>query len=132
MIVGETMSGKTTTYQILKQAMTNLTNEGAPGMQRVEYSIINPKSITIDQLYGFSDPITKEWNEGIFAFIFKKYSVSKTPNRKWIIFNGPVDADWIENMNTVLDDNKKLCLSSGDTIIMSDKMTMMYEVNDLA
>ena len=60
------------------------------------------------------NPDTKVWTEGVIPSIMKECEADWDKDElKWIVFDGPVDALWIENMNSVLDDSRMLCLSNG-------------------
>ncbi|KAM4654602.1 LOW QUALITY PROTEIN: dynein axonemal heavy chain 1 [Amazona ochrocephala] len=135
MLVGPMGSGKTQSYQVLAAAVTSLKGQPAASggnYEAVRYFVLTPKSITMGQPYGEFNLLTHEWTDGILSSLLQRGAAATDTIKKWYVFDGPVDALWIENMNTVLDDNKKLCLSSGEIIKLSESMTMMFVVQDLA
>jgi len=134
MLVGSAGTGKSTVYRTLASSLTQLNEEGSPDSahQKVHYYPLNPKAITLGELYGQVSRTTGDFTDGIVPILVRAAKDDQTLSKKWIVFDGPVDAVWIESMNTVLDDNKMLCLVNGERIKLPDTITMLFEVNDLA
>ncbi|XP_047672459.1 dynein axonemal heavy chain 6 isoform X2 [Tachysurus fulvidraco] len=136
MLVGPTGGGKTTVYHVLADALLTLYEaegcEANPFYQPVKTYVLNPKSVSMGELYGEANPLTMEWNDGLMALCVRAASNDPTDTHKWVVSDGPVDALWIENMNTVLDDNKMLCLANSERIKLTPSIHMVFEVQDLA
>jgi dynein heavy chain len=139
MLVGQTMTGKTRAATTLAEALSTLHKNGIEASHEAHTRFffaatihrLNPKSITMSEMYGDINRVTREWQDGVLSNIVRDLVRRTTPDRHWVTFDGPVDAIWIENMNTVLDDNKLLCLVNGERIKIPDIISIMFEVQDL-
>ena len=129
MIVGPTGGGKSLVLETLKNA--RLASENV----HVKMSVLNPKAQPLNELYGEMDPVTRDWTDGILSRLFRELNAplpaGKENEMRWIIFDGDVDALWVENMNSVMDDNKLLTLPNGERIRLQAHCAMICETFDL-
>lgn len=125
MLVGPAGSGKSKIIKMLQKALENTLGVSHRSIK------LNPKALEANELYGRTDSRSGEWVKGIFASIWEKYNNMELPSITWIIEDGPVDTLWIEDLNSVLDDNKLLTLSNGDRFPMTDNTKIMFENENL-
>ncbi|XP_059611101.1 cytoplasmic dynein 2 heavy chain 1 [Phlebotomus argentipes] len=124
-VVGPPASGKTTLITILKQALMSL------GRVIRTYTIA-PKSMSRKLLLGHLDPDTRQWNDGVLTTTAVAVNSEDSSIQSWIICDGDVDPEWIEALNSVLDDNKLLTLPSGWRIQFGNNVNFIFETHDLS
>lgn len=125
-LLGPAGCGKSAVWKTLKHAQ-NMYHE------RTDTKPINPKSVTRNELYGYLHEQTREWKEGLISTTFRNMAKEgeRTYKHQWIVLDGDIDAEWIESMNTVMDDNKMLTLASNERISLTDSMRLLLEINHM-
>ena len=145
-LVGPSGSGKSTIWKILKGAYARLRDaaagetgtdgNGAPGGAAADESVpvvhyMNPKAVPRQQLLGFMNLDTREFTDGILTSSARQ-SVREHPRqRSWIICDGDIDPEWVESLNSVLDDNRLLTLPNGERIQFGTNVNFIFETHSL-
>jgi dynein heavy chain 1, cytosolic len=128
MLVGPSGTGKSSAWRVLLDALEAV--DGKKG----EAHVIDPKAISKEHLYGVLDNTTLEWTDGVFTHLLRQVLNSvrgESEKRHWIVFDGDVDPEWAENLNSVLDDNRLLTLPSGERLEIPPNVWIMMETETL-
>eukprot|EP01084_Bolivina_argentea_P141297 248310_1 len=128
-VIGKNGTGKSQVWKMLCAAYNELGN-------KTVYEAFNPKSVKNDELYGWLSASTGDWYDGILSTLMRNMSrcdsgYTESQIYKWIVLDGDIDPEWIESLNTVMDDNKVLTLVSNERIPLSASMRLLFEVSHL-
>lgn len=96
---------------------------------------MDPKAVSSDELFGTLTK-SKEFKNGVLSSIIKNQSKEQGKYKahhknKWSILDGDIDPEWIESLNTVMDDNKVLTLVSNDRFPLTPSMRLLFEISNL-
>ncbi|KAK3274277.1 hypothetical protein CYMTET_17534, partial [Cymbomonas tetramitiformis] len=123
-IMGPSGTGKSETWKLLQKVWVK---QG----KKTQYRDLNWAALTTGELYGYVQLATREWRDGLLSSMMREFANMPDTNPKWIILDGDLDANWIESMNSVMDDNKILTLASNERIPLLPHMKLIFEIRDL-
>ncbi|KAH8278084.1 hypothetical protein KR026_009737 [Drosophila bipectinata] len=122
-VVGPPGCGKSTVMALLRQALS--------GHQQLKVHTISPKSMSRVQLLGRLDADTRQWQDGVLTHTAVVVNQEPPHMHSWIVCDGSIDPEWIEALNSVLDDNKLLTLPSGWRIQFGNNVNFIFETDDV-
>ncbi|AFN83867.1 dynein heavy chain [Encephalitozoon romaleae SJ-2008] len=111
LIIGRNGVGKSTLIKTVQDA------------RKAECFHYNPRNM--GKVFGWRDDVTGEWRDSKFIRDLRRNMHRE--KECWFVFDGIVDSFWIEDFNSILDENRLLCLSSGERIRIPDHYKFVFE-----
>ncbi|XP_013869519.1 cytoplasmic dynein 2 heavy chain 1 [Austrofundulus limnaeus] len=124
-IVGPSGAGKSTLWRMLRAALNKT------GKVVKQYTM-NPKAMPRHQLLGHIDMDTREWSDGVLTHSARTVVRELQEVNSWIVCDGDIDPEWVESLNSVLDDNRLLTMPSGERIQFGPNVNFLFETHDLS
>ncbi|XP_030763708.1 cytoplasmic dynein 2 heavy chain 1 [Sitophilus oryzae] len=122
-IIGPPSSGKSTILKLLEKALSKI-------HQKIKCYPLNPKSMPRKLLLGHVDHLN-QWNDGVLTSYGALVSSESKDTWSWIICDGDLDPEWVESLNSVLDDNRLMTLPSGWRIHFDTNVNFVFETDSL-
>ncbi|XP_052738057.1 cytoplasmic dynein 2 heavy chain 1 isoform X2 [Bicyclus anynana] len=123
-IVGPPGSGKSTIRQMLKTALT------LQGKTIVEH-VIYPKAMSRSWLLGHIELDTRQWTDGVMSTVALQAANQPDDVWSWVVCDGDIEPEWVEALNSVLDDNRLLTLPSGWRVQFARNVNFLFETHSL-
>ncbi|GIQ85549.1 dynein heavy chain, partial [Kipferlia bialata] len=117
-LLGDPGCGKSTILRLFKGAVLRLSK----GALAVSDAVLAPRSMARASLLGYVDQDSRDWTDGVLTRAARDAAAVTAADGvtgaqwRWVVCDGDVDPDWIEALNSVLDDNRLLTLASGERI----------------
>ncbi|KAJ3270644.1 Cytoplasmic dynein 2 heavy chain 1 [Terramyces sp. JEL0728] len=123
-LVGPSGSGKSTIWRLLEKTWIKM------GQKLVVHKS-NPKAIDRQMLLGHMDMDTREWSDGVLTFASRQAVKENLDTHSWVVCDGDIDPEWVESLNSVLDDNRLLTMPNGERIQFGPNVNFMFETHNL-
>uniref|UniRef100_A0A0K0EA45 AAA domain-containing protein n=2 Tax=Strongyloides stercoralis TaxID=6248 RepID=A0A0K0EA45_STRER len=123
LILGRSLTGKSTILKIASEMLNLVLNK------KVIIKIFNPSRFSQESIFGTFHETFNDWHNG---FLVKMLMNKLNANEElWIIFDGLLDSEWAESLNSLLDSNNKLNLANGESILLESNVKIFFETDSV-
>lgn len=130
-VLGEPYSGKTVCINLVQELIVEWTKRSVNPEVKKSTCILNPKAITLSQVFGYLDEESAEWKDGVVSKTLRHFN-RQGNCEKFLVLDGPMDELWLNKLRSIMADTHKLSLASGEVISVPHDLKIIFETDNLS